>query len=354
MPSSTTTGSVIRATDYNSIASYYNSQELGINLPLVAAGQVITADLWLSMYNQVYAATTAQQRPTSLPDPSQFRPGGGVISATTWGECPPAEFKAEIVISSNTRNFNLYNAITNPALGWVSRAWDASKKVKVTVIVEGGVVVGSNSTSSAAFAVPSFPAGSEITLILNGCIVGRGGDGGKGGNPGRNSNGNPGTKGGPALELRFPTIIRGPGYIGSGGGGGGSGAINIGSSIDYAGGGGGGAGDVPGKRGGTTNSRYDDEYGGGNGELETGGAGGGHINKAGDGGAGGNLGCDGEKGGDFLQIIYAGISIENDAPVVWGEKLWIGGTGGKAGKAIIGSSNAIFEDFSNDIRGEVA
>lgn len=84
----------------------------------------------------------------------------------------------------------------------------------VTCRINAGVVVGSFSTSTPAFDVGSWPAGVTLTLVINGRIQGRGGDGtAKPENSGR--------PGGRALYARYPVNVEmGAGQIWGGGGGG--------------------------------------------------------------------------------------------------------------------------------------
>ena len=114
-------------------------------------------------------------------------------------------------ISANTMNFNLRNTA-------VAAGWNQSAPLVATITVNGGIVVGSSSTSAFAFITgSSFPAGSTLRLNNNGWIVGAGGAGG--------DYSNIGAGGGPALQALNPIIIYNAGTIGGGGGGGGGGAM---------------------------------------------------------------------------------------------------------------------------------
>lgn len=123
----------------------------------------------------------------------------------------------------------------------------------ITITVNSGVYVWSDSTSVPGLTIGSANSGDTITLVNNGYIIGRGGDGINGwlaqaGNPG-----------GPALAINFPVTINNTNssaYIAGGGGGGGS--VNY---VSQAGGGGGAGGG----KGGDVNS---------NGNFGAGGAGG--------------------------------------------------------------------------------
>jgi len=132
-------------------------------------------------------------------------------------------------ISTNQQEMNL----NNWALG---QGWDGSSYAEITL--ESGVYVWSDDVSTPAMQIGSFPGG--LKLIVNGFIIGAGGDGSDdGGSPA-------GQNGGDAISLGSSVTIEGGanGYIGGGGGGGG-GATEL-SSVDTGGdvraGGGGGAG----------------------------------------------------------------------------------------------------------------
>jgi hypothetical protein len=120
-------------------------------------------------------------------------------------------------ITSSTQNVDLYALAGSP-----------TDPVTLIVNVADGVIIGSSSTSTPAFNVGSFPAGSIIYLNIgsNAYIVGRGGNGGAR-VAGRGDNGpsKPGTAGGNALYTRHTTYLTNNGIIGGGGGGGGGGGI---------------------------------------------------------------------------------------------------------------------------------
>ena len=126
------------------------------------------------------------------------------------------------------------------------------------VVINSGVYVYSNSTSTAAMTISgSFPAG--VLLINNGYIIGMGGAGGKGRDgpywPSTTGSGTAGAPGGDSLSVSSNVTIVNNGTIsGGGGGGGGGGAARssgayLGNWDQSAAGGGGGGG-----RGGKTNS----------------------------------------------------------------------------------------------------
>lgn len=218
-----------------------------------------------------------------------------IKDAGTW-----KKFHQVITVSASTRNFNVYTACGNP-----------TTKVNVVVIVNSGVVIGSTSTSTAAFDTGALPAGSTVYLINNGTISGKGGDGGPGFGGDPYSSGLPG---GNAINATVPMIIQNNGTIQGGGGGGAGGAYWPGHAAAI-GGGGGGAGDDVGQGG----IGYAGGGTGSPGTLTAGGAnGGGHC-------AGGNDGgSPGVKGGD---------SSRCDAQP--------GATGGAPGKYMVSNGNSI-------------
>ena len=85
-------------------------------------------------------------------------------------------------ITSDTENYNLSNVLQG------SYGWNGVDPIDATVIINSGVNVFSQVTN-----VPAFTAhlvtGSNFTLINNGNIIGRGGNGGSAGS---NSGGNQG------------------------------------------------------------------------------------------------------------------------------------------------------------------
>jgi hypothetical protein len=195
-------------------------------------------------------------------------------------------------ITSSTQNVDLYALAGSP-----------TDPVTLIVNVADGVIIGSSSTSTPAFNVGSFPAGSIIYLNIgsNAYIVGRGGNGGAR-VAGRGDNGpsKPGTAGGNALYTRHTTYLTNNGIIGGGGGGGGGGGRtnrSIQAYDDYTGAGGGGAGNTAGSAG-------TSGVGAANGTLTSGGVGGPYSSSPASserqygsvGGNGGSLGNAGDRG----------------------------------------------------------
>lgn len=222
---------------------------------------------------------------------------------------------SNITISANTSNYTLNTAkVTGYSAG----------KTDVTLTINSGVFVSSSSTGSYAFIVDnSWTTGDTITIVNNGTIVGRGGDGGSGANCGSSS---PGANAGPALYVqRATTINNTSGRIAGGGGGGGSGSTyylcyecpgkspppcSCGGIAYPGGGGGGGIGVSSGGAGGLC-------------AQITSGGGAGTLTSAGGGGSqGSSYGGPGAAGGGYGS---AGGSA--------------GAAGGAAGAAVVGNSN---------------
>jgi hypothetical protein len=149
-----------------------------------------------------------------------------------------------------------------------SQVWDGVMPIKVTVTVNPGVNLGH--TSPAGYGLDTgngpWPTGSIITIINNGNMAGKGGDGGTSPN-------GAGQAGGTAINIQYPTTIQNNSIISGGGGGGGGGSPtggtnppgpppgeaqgpNPGNPYTSPGGtGGGGAGYQPGDPGGSTTAR---------------------------------------------------------------------------------------------------
>lgn len=205
---------------------------------------------------------------------------------------------------SNTFSFS-FSGGTNVNLraAAVSAGWNQSAAVIATNT--GNVI--SSSTSTAALIVDgSFPNG--VTLINNGNIVGKGGNGGIGGLAPSSRGGN-GTAGGTGLSVSVAVSINNTSNIAGGGGGGGGGGGRF-SEGWYGGGGGGGAGF------GTGASAYG---GAGNGTLTSPGAGGVSASPLDYGGSGGGWGATGSSG----NASFSGFQ----------------GSGGAAGAAVTGNGN---------------
>jgi len=217
----------------------------------------------------------------------------------------------------------------------------------ITVTINPGVTVGSTSTSTFALTVPSaFSPTDNITIVNNGTIVGRGGNGGAGSPNVVPSNATAGGAGGTALRILRPTTITNNGTIGGGGGGGGGGGRGGPSSVQGpespspvsgatagAGGvGGGGAGFDAGSPngsataggGGATGSSSQpgqpfNDFG---------------VNTGGTGGTGGARGAAGSSGGGGTVTPFQGPVVQNSSNP--------GAGGGAAGAYISGLPFATF------------
>jgi len=199
--------------------------------------------------------------------------------------------------------------------------------VVVTATVQPGAIVSATSTSIPALRPgSSWPSGTAITLINNGTIAGRGGDGGAGGSVLENSGaGLPGFAGGLAIDAAgFAISIDNTSGIIAGGSGGGGGGSTAGAVYGGGGGGGGyplGAGGI----GGSRSQSADLTWWGANGAVSA---------SAGVGGVGGSGSTaygpagDGGDGGGWAT-----------AGVVGGTAQFTGGAGGAAGDCIHNNSN---------------
>lgn len=229
-------------------------------------------------------------------------------------------------ISTNQYNLNLRTWAFN-------NGWDGYQTAVITIAPN--VYIYSTTTSLPALTVETgWPNG--ISIINNGYIVGKGGDGGSGPNLAQASaggGGNPGGNGGTALEIFINCTITNNGTIGGGGGGGGSqGGPQLAGGTWYytyggAGGGGGagfGSGGVksPYSAGGVMDGQPGALLSGGNAgsgnAYNTGVAGSGTNPGTGSGGGGGGgLGANGGRGNS---------EVVNQIPG--------GGGGGAGGKAV--------------------
>lgn len=203
-------------------------------------------------------------------------------------------------------------------------------RVYVYVGPQGGAThgaIGADSTGGPSLDTGTFPANSLIilTVLENGYIAGRGGDGGQGqiissvtsGTATYGAIGN-GTNGEDALHIKCDTVLYNYGKIQGGGGGGGGGPA---SGLVSGPGGGGGAGynGAPGGDQGTFPFQVGCS-GGGNGNagsLDLAGLGGGHNNggPAGTGGAGGDAGSAGTQPTNGGTGGQPGFAIKRDTSV---------------------------------------
>jgi hypothetical protein len=178
-------------------------------------------------------------------------------------------------INSNQQQLNLRT--------WaLANGWNGTTGIQVTVA--SGVYIWSDNTSIAGLTIDgSWPGG--ITLVNNGFIIGKGGNGGSAGvfnDPYTLVGTTSATSGGPAISLGTNVIINNNSYIAGGGGGGARGAAVVGQVNGSSGGGGAGGG-----TGGTSGTRYTPSAGGAGGAIGQRGA---NAGGSGGGGAGGGAG----------------------------------------------------------------
>lgn len=205
-----------------------------------------------------------------------------VITFTT-----ASAFVLNLAVSADTTNYNMKTAAINAG-------WNQVAPLRLTVTVNSGVKIGSTTTAAYAFDTGNgFPVGTEINLVNNGKIYGKGGNGG--------AIGTPGGAGGPALIARLTLTLTNNDTIGGGGGGGGGGSYGVG-------GGGQGITGGSGFQSGTDTA-----------------PGSGQAFAIGRGGSGGSLGSSGSIGG----------TDEQQAP----QNVPYGQNGGAPGNAIQGNSN---------------
>ena len=240
-------------------------------------------------------------------------------------------FTASVSITSNTTDYNIRSAA-------IAAGWNQVLKLVFTVNV-GGIYVGASSTGAYAMQTgASFPAGSTLSLINGGVIIGYGGKGGNGGTGGALSaaNGGAGNAAGPGFLASAAISITNNNWIASGGGGGGGGGGDnrkcSGSVVGGGGsGGGGGRGVSAGGSGGTTGCPgCNPANAGGAGTLTSAGGGGGSRCAGGAGGTGGDLGNVGSNGGSSASKGGGAGGSNNNAIVGNGNITWvaIGNRGG--------------------------
>lgn len=241
---------------------------------------------------------------------------GAICTATGNGagiKCDgPAQTVHNLIVSADIFNYNVATEIGNPV-----------DPVNVTLTINMGITIGSNSEGSSALSTGDLPAGSTIKIVNNGKIQGKGGKGGYGL---YTSSVKQGHKGGDALETNIAmTIDNRNGQIWSGGGGGGGGG-NV-ANVAGGAGGGGGAGSSPGEGGGDPGlfrGYVGTELNGGARHSSYMGASP-YWNEVCPSGAGGGPGEPGESG------LYSGTCTYVSGP----------GTGGAAGYAVITNGNII-------------
>jgi hypothetical protein len=236
-------------------------------------------------------------------------PSGAISMSNFYGKSNRAAISFTYSSSAQSPTLNL------SALGGYSAGIS-----DITVTVNSGVYLWSDSSGSFGLNITGGTTGDTLTIVNNGFIMGRGGDGGGG-----TGISNP-QAGGPALNLGFGmsscTInhTSGTGYIGGGGGGGGG--YNTGMGNSWGGGGAGGGGSDGAAKGGSIGNA------GGNGSGSTGGGAGG----GGNGGGGGRIFPGSGGSGCFGNCCNGGSSNNNGASAgPWGCGGGGGGWGASAG-----------------------
>ena len=152
-------------------------------MPLPSSGRMrMGADINVELGN---SATAQISLGAAAPRALAGVPSGAIrLAADFYGKASAFIFNQ--TISSNTNDYNLRNAA-------IAAGWDQVLVLQATVTINSGVFVGSSSTGSAAFQTGSgFPAGSTLSIINNGSIVGRGGNGGSAGASGSTTLGSAG------------------------------------------------------------------------------------------------------------------------------------------------------------------
>jgi hypothetical protein len=237
----------------------------------------------------------------------------------------------------------------------LAAGWGGSSPVIATIPAAN--TIQSSSTGVYALTINgSFPAG--VTLVNNGTIVGRGGNGGAGGpanmdtanqTAGTATAGSPGSAGGPGLLVSVAVTVNNiSGRIAGGGGGsgGGGGAAYGGRGIAYTSGGGGGGGGIGASTGGSGGIGSGVNQGnttggvGGNGTTSVVGSAGLGVASGGTAALGGNGGV----GGTFGSAGAAGTAGTTGAGVI-NSRTASGGAAGAAGACLAGNANITWTAF---------
>lgn len=174
----------------------------------------IGAQISMSQVNtELSAAATTQ---ISLND-TAVRTLAGKTTAGTSVAMSELQGKSAAVYPSTSYSSNLTDLTINVSTisGYVAG------KSNITITIGSGVYIYATSTATPALTITGTSAGDTVSLVNNGYILGKGGDGNSGGVAGA---------GGPALSISSNIAITNNGYIAGGGGAG------------FAGGGGAGGG----------------------------------------------------------------------------------------------------------------
>ncbi|MGM0555440.1 MAG: hypothetical protein ACQEVA_03580 [Myxococcota bacterium] len=245
---------------------------------------------------------------TSCEDASDCVDGAACLNS----QCA-TELAVDMTIDADVQNVVVSEEIAS------RYSWDGSIPVVGTITIAASAAVGSTSNSQPAFLVDALPDASELTIIVDGMLLGAGGKGGDVTASGDQPTGfvEP-TDGGPALEVaaQEPNTVlevENRGIIGGGGGGGAAGSTYIPNfNFGVAVGGGGGAGYAPGDGGVAPSTvRFNDD--GDPGGRTSGGAGGRYEGLGG--GRGGSLGGSGGPVDDTQQSSSRG----SGGPAIVGE-----------------------------------
>jgi len=251
----------------------------------------------------------------------------GAASAKAFGFTAGGKsfFIGNFTISTDTSDYDMRSAA-------VAGGWDGTTDANITVTINSPAIVNASSTGTPAFNVGSpWPAGSLLTVVNNGVILGRGGNGG-------NGNGGTGNSGGTGLNTGRAVTMTNNNRIAGGGGGGGAGGQGTGQEIlrgpinsRGGGGGGGGIGTSSGGSGGPGTGSGTPGTSGTTSAAGPGGPGAARVGSGGTGGPGGAGGSYGSAGtgGTPGTAGSAGSSTS-------------GGPAGSTGSAILGYSYITF------------
>ena len=148
----------------------------------------------------------------SLSDPdirTLFETPSGTIKIST-GYGKSNRVQVTITLSSNQTNYQLTTA---------SVPGYSAGNTDVTLQINSGVYVYSTATTNAGLIVGPFDSGDTVSIVNNGYIIGRGGNGGDSNGLSIGDNRGPAetspTSGGPAINLNYPVSITNYSYINS-------------------------------------------------------------------------------------------------------------------------------------------